>query len=208
MEDKSRDEVWQRNEAEEPIIVSGFEGGAPGLWFSLSFIVFGLLNLLGASSPHAWKPTEDGTGAHGMGMLFFGGVLTLLGGWFLRTRWQIEALTPLPMLCKLLGKNEAQIQAMAYERGVRPRYVVNGLEYYASSDLVDSEALLRASETPRLAPEALLRPAASTLIEPNTLLRIPGRIESSEAPTASQQAPECEPILTVESRITESPHDL
>lgn len=170
---RNDDNVWRQRRAEEPIIVSGFEGGAPGLWFSLTFIVLGLLSLFGASSSEMWKPVEGGYGPTGMGTLFFGGVLLFLGGWFLKTRWQIEELTPLPLLCKMLGKQEAEIHQIAAERGVRPRYVVNGLEYYMASDLVDAATLLRASRAPEIEPEILLRPASLGAIHKDTLLRIP-----------------------------------
>lgn len=178
MKDEDRDEIWQWREAEEPIIISGFEGGAPGLWFSLTFVVMGILTLLSASSPQNWKPTDGGMGPTGMGMFFFGSVLTALGGWFLKTKWHIEELTPLPLLCERLGKNAMQVQKFAAERGVKPRYVVNGLEYYASSDFVDAESLLRASEAPVEETASLLRPATAGETAPDTLLRVPGYTDS------------------------------
>jgi hypothetical protein len=196
-------DVWQWREAEEPIIVSGFAGGAPGLWFSLSFLVVGIMTLLLASQPENWHPVDGGFGPTGLGLAFFGSILTGLGGWFLKTKWHIEELTPLPALCTLLGKNAAQVQRLAAERGVKPRYVVNGLEYYASSDFIDSASLLRASEAPEEKKETLLRPAGAGEVNSQELLRVP-----EEAATASafrivqSQQPEQDSVNDI--RITTS----
>lgn len=90
-----REEIWQWREAEEPLIISGFEGGAPGLWFSLTFLVVGLLTLLSSSSSQNWKPTDDGVGPAGMGLFFFGSALMAIGGWFLKTKWHnVESIQP------------------------------------------------------------------------------------------------------------------
>lgn len=148
-------ETWRNARGTEPVVVSGFAGGAPGLWFSLSFVVLGGLNLLGACSTEAWQAGADGCGPPGAGRLFFGAVLVAIGGWLLRTRWQIEELVPLPLLCRRMGRTEAEVQQLAAARGVRPRYVVDGMEYYHVADLMDAEGLLRASAAPARREELL-----------------------------------------------------
>ncbi|MCS6777189.1 MAG: hypothetical protein RMJ43_08025 [Chloroherpetonaceae bacterium] len=162
--------AWRNPRGAEPVVISGFAGGAPGLWFSLSFVVLGGLNLLGACSTEAWQTGGDGCGPPGAGRLFFGAVLMAIGGWLLRTRWQIEELVPLPLLCRRMGCTEAEVQRLATARGVRPRYVVDGLEYYHAADLMDAEGLLRASAAPAGA-EELLRVALAGPGAEEALLR-------------------------------------
>jgi hypothetical protein len=189
-------DLWQWREAEEPIIIAGFEGGAPGLWFSLTFLILGVLILMSASAPSMWKPTSDGSGPAGMGSLFFGGVLTALGGWFLKTKWRIEQLTPLSTLCKRLGMNAAQVQQFAAKRRVKPRYIVNGLEYYASSDFLDAESLLRASDAPEERTENLLRPAGAGEVAAQELLRVPEETATVSAADVMQTPEEAVTIHT------------
>jgi hypothetical protein len=82
-------------------------------------------------------------------------------------------LTPLPTLCKRLGKSPAQVYQLAAERGVKPRYIVNGLEYYMSADFLDADTLLRPSDAPPEQPATLLRPAGAGEVATGELLRVP-----------------------------------
>ncbi len=80
-----------------------------------------------------------------------------------------------------------RLTAFAEEQGIRPRYNINGEDFYAIEDFGDAAVLLRASVAPLAGPETLLRPAIGTQTPEETLLR--------PSSVVSQTAPQSEPTI-------------
>ncbi len=71
------------------------------------------------------------------------------------------------------GLDESALTALAREHAVKPRYNINGRDYYNMADFGDITTLLRASVEPNVPQAAtLLRPAGNVIeASPETLLR-------------------------------------
>ncbi len=87
------------------------------------------------------------------------------------------------------GVEAERLTAFAEEQGIRPRYNINGKDFYAMEDFGDAAVLLRASVAPLAGPETLLRPAIGTQTPAETLLRPSSGITQSAPQTASQATP-------------------
>jgi hypothetical protein len=67
---------------------------------------------------------------------------------------------------------ELDFQKTMEARGIKPRYNINGQDYYDPQELGDVATLLRASQQPIATSETLLRPTAHTMTPSEQLLRI------------------------------------
>jgi hypothetical protein len=164
---------------DEPVIVSGFERGLPPLGFCFAFLVPGAAMLLAGlfAGPQWWRESE--TGPFALGLLFFGFMLTGIGGLMLKVRRDLLRLVPAEAVCAQIGIDETELPDVIEARGIRPRYIVNGHDYYDTADFIQAPTLLRAAMPPAKATEQLLRPTTVTAdTRPETLLR--ARVSAAE----------------------------
>ena len=164
--------MMKRNESAEPVIVSGFQNGVPPLGICLAFCLAGLL-LFGCvwhTGPGGWQRTD--IGPFNLGLLFFGTLFECVGGLFFKWRRDVLRLESEETVCRKFGVDKAALQRLIEDRGIRPRYVVNGQSLYDLADFREANMLLRASAAPNAPPETLLRPASVNVeTPPETLLR-------------------------------------
>ena len=114
-----------------------------------------------------------GRNAHSRFMFLSNGVL---GGLFLYGFVHTVAMRR--QIKKLRGANQfaiwcrrVQVEDTRREQGIKPRYNINGEDFYDIKDFGDAAVLLRASIAPAAEPETLLRPAAGTATPAENLLR-------------------------------------
>ena len=79
-------------------------------------------------------------------------------------------LVPIQDLAAQTGAPELTYLLAAREKGIAPRCIIDGREFYDINQLGDAGVLLRPAETP-VAPEQLLRPAAESSRETENLVR-------------------------------------
>jgi hypothetical protein len=154
----------------EPMIFYGGGDGVPPACLCLVFLAAGVLVFCIGLNPDLWRPSE--IGPFGQGEMFFGFALMAIGGWLLKVRNDILRLLPTEALCARMELPEATLKRIAQEHGIRPRYIVNGQDYYAPDDF-DVEAaktLLRAA-SPFDHQKTLLRSSMDDLQSPQRLLR-------------------------------------
>lgn len=138
------------------------EGGsdAPPKWgyyllFSLASVeaLLSLAYLLGFIDP---GPRNSLIGVVG-GFLFAACLHGGIGVAFVRLRKRILNMVPQEQMTEWLGLEQAQIDALVLERGIRPSYIINGRPFYRKEDF-DLGSLLRPSSAPENT-EELLRPS-------------------------------------------------
>ncbi|HZP85115.1 MAG TPA: hypothetical protein VFB21_25995 [Chthonomonadaceae bacterium] len=100
-----------------------------------------------------------------VGYIVFGGIR------YWRLRRQLPRLSSMQNLCTQLNVDGATLQRVAEEQGLKPRYNINGQDFYEITDFGDATTLLRASSASINQRETLLRPAAQTEMPPELLLR-------------------------------------
>jgi hypothetical protein len=84
---------------------------------------------------------------------------------------QLPRLASMQNLCTQLNVDGATLQRVAEEQGIKPRYNINGQDFYEITDFGDAATLLRASSASVSQRETWLRPAAQTETPPELLLR-------------------------------------
>jgi hypothetical protein len=88
--------------------------------------------------------------------------------------WEIRRsfahLSTLDVICKQYNVAGETFQGIVEEQQIKPRYNINGRDFYDLNDLGDAATLLRASAPP-VAPETLLRAAAHVETPQEQLLR-------------------------------------
>ena len=154
----------------EPMVFYGGDDGVPPTCLCLLFLAAGFLVFCGGLNPDHWGPGD--TGPFGKGLLFFGSALMAVGGWLFKVRNDILRLLPTDALCARMDIPEATMKRIAQQHGIRPRYIVNGQDYYAPADfdVGPAKTLLRAS-SPTDEQDTLLRFATNDLQSPQQLLR-------------------------------------
>jgi hypothetical protein len=92
--------------------------------------------------------------------------------WRYGLRRRLTQLLPADRVCVQIGMEELDFQKTMEARGIKPRYNINGQDYYDPQELGDVATLLRASQQPIATSETLLRPTAHTMTPSEQLLRI------------------------------------
>jgi hypothetical protein len=92
--------------------------------------------------------------------------------WRYGLRKRLKQLVSADRVCVQIGIGETDFQKTMEARGIKPRYNVNGQDYYDPEELGDVATLLRASQQPNITPETLLRPAAKADTPQEQLLRV------------------------------------
>ena len=163
------DEPCTRQEADEPNIFVGGGDGIPTPGFCNTLLFGGILILFVAGAQGAgWRPAD--TGPFAQGLVFFGLTLAGIGGWLWQTRERILALSTSAQISARLGVDESDLPTFAAQKGVKPRYLVNGQPFYDLSDF---------AATPALNAQTLLRAASHD----TRLLLVPAQ------PTSSHHTP-------------------
>jgi hypothetical protein len=152
--------------------VSTWEGNfeMPPYWeFIVSTIVFMFFMYfverstpaLSLRGPYAWMIIPAG------GMLYFGTI------WLIADRWcRMLSLSSLKDMADYWDVTEEKLQQLADEKGIEPRYKINGRYLYDPILFAEKRLLLRSSKAPE-STELLLHPASATPSEEpvETLLR-------------------------------------
>lgn len=86
-------------------------------------------------------------------------------------RRRIKKLNNADSISSRFGVEAERLTTFAEEQGIKPRYNINGEDFYDIKDFGDAAVLLRASVAPAAEPETLLRPAAGTVTDAENLLR-------------------------------------
>ena len=121
-----------------------------------------LLVVLVLAAFSLWLDQAEPSGLRGIvacviaGVAFF--LLVMAGGVWLRGR-RLRGLVPIQTASRDFGLPELSLLLQARERGVEPRCIINGEEYYRPGDFGDVDSLLRAADAPRDANSTLVRPA-------------------------------------------------
>lgn len=160
----------KEEQTKEPMVFYGGDNGVPPAFLCLLFLAAGFLVFCGGLNPDYWGPSD--TGPFGKGLLFFGSALMAVGGWLFKVRNDILSLLPTEALCARMDVPEATLKRIAQQHGIRPRYIVNGQDFYAPADFEENAAktLLRAS-SPTDEQDTLLRFATDAPQPPQHLLR-------------------------------------
>jgi hypothetical protein len=96
----------------------------------------------------------------------------------LKEREEYDSLFSIDELCRTFDVPELTLLQEARGRGIAPKRIVNGREYFDFQEFGEAAILLRATK-PDDASQQLLRPAASSATEPDILLRTVGQNDSS-----------------------------
>lgn len=86
-------------------------------------------------------------------------------------RRQRMRLCSIDELAEQLSAPELTCLLLARERGIEPRCIINGREYFDLKDFGEAAILLRAAAEPAEPDGSLLRPAAGSEVDPASLLR-------------------------------------
>jgi hypothetical protein len=87
-----------------------------------------------------------------------------------RLRRRYRDLAPIEELAQRTGTPELSFLLAAREKGINPRCIIDGREYFDVNEMGEAAVLLRASESPE--PQAtLLIPAGNTLVDESALVR-------------------------------------
>lgn len=107
-----------------------------------------------------------------MGMMTVGLALPGLSGgfYFIRLFRQSRKWWSVEKSCSKLGIPQEDLMRFVSERNIRPRYNIDGKDYYDPADFKDAVTLLRAAQQPT-SPDTLLRPATNAQTPPEQLLR-------------------------------------
>ena len=161
---------WQfRGKKDGVSIVEGTSDAPPkwvsNLLFSLATVetLIALGFLLGMIDPGKRGSVLGALG----GCLFAAALHGGLGLWLIRIRNRILNMVPQEQMTEWLGLEQAQIDAIVQEQGIRPSYIINGRPFYRKEDF-DLGSLLRPSSAPENTVE-LLRPSHAEQ-EPTELL--------------------------------------
>jgi hypothetical protein len=146
-----------------PIIITGSFKGAPPVWFCLGFLLIGLLFLIAAILGFA--PGFAGRLMWGL----LGAILGGIGVALLHARREIHRSDSPESLARQFGVSERDLRDIIRERGIEPRYVVNGEPFFDPKAFGDPALLLRAIEKP--AEDVLLRVPERQAGEAEHLLR-------------------------------------
>ena len=101
-------------------------------------------------------------------------------------RRKIKKLTDARSISSRFGIDAEALTNFAKKQGIKPRYNINGEDFYDLKDFGDAATLLRASVAPAAESETLLRPAASGNVTPAEHLLRPS--DSLDAETNRQTA--------------------
>jgi hypothetical protein len=112
--------------------------------------------------------------------------------WANDMRAKILGLTSLGDVAQHSGVSEEKLQQLADEKGIKPRYKVNGRYLYDPIPFAEKELLLRHSKAPEQ-DELLLHPASATPSENPTLLR-PVTADSPEITLSNPLIPDVESL--------------
>jgi hypothetical protein len=103
------------------------------------------------------------------------GMLLLLGARMMFRACAVhDRLFSIDELCNRFGLPELSLLQEAQERGITPKRIVNGREYFDFTEFGEAAVLLRAAH-PTDADQDLLRPAGKSSTEPELLLRTVGQ---------------------------------
>ena len=86
-------------------------------------------------------------------------------------RRRIKKLSGAVSIGSRFGVDAERLTTFAEEQGIKPRYNINGEDFYDLKDFGDAAVLLRASVAPAAERETLLRPAAGSATPAENLLR-------------------------------------
>lgn len=145
-------------------------------WVGIPFCVYGgfaaiglIVILLTALITGKWESYFTTlSGVAGIHAITFGAT----GYWSLWMRRRIQALSPPDQASERLGISHEELQDLATERGIKPRMVINGEDFYDLADFDPALTLVRASQQPGTTSDTLLRPASSSSpSNPEELLR-------------------------------------
>jgi hypothetical protein len=107
--------------------------------------------------------------ACGFGLGAAGHALT--GWWLRRQYYYIHGMVDEDDAARWLGVDKAELNQIVEERGIRPKYNINGEDFYDRRDFGDVATLLRASAPSVEKQQSLLRAAGNVQAQPDTLLR-------------------------------------
>ncbi len=104
------------------------------------------------------------------GLLLAAAIHGLVGLWAYRFQQRVQSLVPAEEVGPLLRMTEDEARALLEEKGIRPRYEINGRPFYDGAAFGEVATLLRAAR-PNEDPRQLLRPASSVESDPDALVR-------------------------------------
>ena len=122
-------------------------------------------------------PTNHYKFGMGLYMTIFSCFMLLIAARNFSLRQKTKKLTNADAISSRFGVEAERLTTFAEKQGIKPRYNINGEDFYDLKDFGDAAVLLRASVAPAAQPETLLRPAAGT----------PPQIENLLRPSASPQ---------------------
>jgi hypothetical protein len=161
-----------------PVKIDGSFKGKPPIGFGLILIGLGALTAAMSAGVHP-NPTDASYSVWLVrlfivlvGMLFMGA-----GVGFLRVRHALKRCMPADALGALYSAEPDAVSELAKERGIQPRFIINGQSWYNPDDLGDAMTLLRPASSE--GSNSLLRPAGASASPPDQLLR-------TSSPTAEQ----------------------
>ncbi len=152
-------------------------------------LVFGAIAALfgsGAMVCHLFVRPSSGVLISALAGLLHAAVFGGEGVWSITMRQRIKALKQADEVCAQLGIDEAELQRLAQEKNVKPRYVIDERDYYDPNDFTDAGILLRASTAPADNPHTLLHAAGGhNEMPPDQLLRASPPVEGSDSSNTS-----------------------
>jgi hypothetical protein len=156
----------------EPVRIDGSFKGRPPLWFGAVVFGAGLLVALksNGSPPGPYESSYTSLipkiFVFCVGLVFMGA-----GAGLLWVRHAMKRCVPAAELGARYSAEPDTVTKLATERGVRPRFIVNGQSWYNPEDLGDAMTLLRPATQNDEPNEMLLRPARASSNPTEQLLR-------------------------------------
>jgi hypothetical protein len=176
---KNRQGVSEWTGSEKPLLWLGRIFTAYGPAAGLGGLIALLYGLVGGT-------LAGGAGTLGIVGLIHGVVFTTIGLWALAMYRHIRRLSRTEQVCATLGLDDAMLERIVAEKGIKPRIIINERPYFDLNDFTDAGLLLRASSAPAAQPGTLLRPASgSAETAPDTLLRAAASRENAIEPKLS-----------------------